>query len=458
MPLLLRFSRNHRARGFVLLGKMHPIFSWSWVESQSALAAQDWHSCAGRSLPRAPFYAPLEQRHREQAFDDCLRSVEQELHAPPRTQADRTAFQDRLVAAFARFAAAALDLEPSAIELITHGFLPAGAEFARRSRRFDSALTMSEIFQACRNAWTVYGLQPLLGEPSCITPSIVGYSLLYPYTDNDLDRVDTSAQAKRSFCARFRQRLRGEGLPAQNHREAAIWALVAMIESQYLRAQYPQVFDSLLAIHQAQEESIAQLGPGLIDGRASTCDKILQISFAKGGSSVLADACLAQGWLNRQESQAAFYWGALLQLGDDLQDIHEDLRRGSATLFTLAAAEGIPLDSLVAQLLHFSRHVGAELDRFPAGTAALKDLLRMSWRSLIVAAVANAPEFFSGAFLRELERSSPFRFAFLRSRHRKLASRRGLCAAVFNALIDAPETGETLPLSFDRCFVSPAAY
>jgi hypothetical protein len=82
----------------------------------------------------------------------------------------------------------------------------------------------------------------------------------------------------------------------------------------------------------------------------------------------------------------------------------------------------------------------------------------MSWRSLIVAAVANAPEFFSGAFLRELERSSPFRFAFLRSRHRKLASRRGLCAAVFNALIDAPETGETLPLSFDRCFVSPAAY
>ncbi len=64
---------------------------------------------------------------------------------------------------------------------------------------------MAEIVQACRNAWTVYGLQPLLDEPSRITPSIVGYSLLYPYTDNYLDRRDASAQAKRRFCARFRQ-------------------------------------------------------------------------------------------------------------------------------------------------------------------------------------------------------------------------------------------------------------
>ena len=66
----------------------------------------------------------------------------------------------------------------------------------------------------------------------------------------------------------------------------------------------------------------------------------------------------------------------------------------------------------------------------------------MSWRSLIVAAVANAPEFFSPVFLRELERSSPFRFAFLQARHKKLSSRRGLYVAVFNALIARP--GNTL--------------
>ncbi len=441
---------------------MHPTFSWLWVESQSALTAESWRACACHPLPPGSVYTPLEQRQREQAYDDCLRAVERELHSPPRTEAARTAFQNRLVATFARFAATALDLEPSAIQLITHGFLPAGAEFARRSRRFDAALTMAEILQACRNAWTVYGLQPLLGEPSRITPSIVGYSLLYPYTDNYLDRPDTTAQAKRRFCARFRLRLRGERLPACDAHEAAVWALVAMIESQYSRAQYPQVFDSLLAIHQAQEESLAQLNPGLNPGpniaRPCTADEILRISCAKGGSSVLADACLVRGWLSQQESQAAFDWGALLQLGDDLQDVHEDLRRGSATLFTRAAAQRIPLDSLVAQLLNFSERVGAELDRFAAGAATLKSLLRMSWRSLIVAAVANAPEFFSPAFLRELERSSPFRFTFLKARHKKVISRTGLYAAVFNALIEAPDTAERLPLPMDRCLVSPFAY
>ena len=437
---------------------MHPTFSWHWVESQSVLAAESWRACADHPPPRGPFYTSQQQCQREQVYDDCLRAVERELHTSSRTEAARAGFQGRLAATFARFATTALGLEASAAEVITQGFLPAGAEFARLSRRFDPALTMAEIVQACRNAWTVYGLQPLLDEPSRITPSIVGYSLLYPYTDNYLDRRDASAQAKRRFCARFRVRLRGERIPARDAHEAAVWALVAMIESQYPRARYPQVFDSLLAIHQAQEQSMAQLGAGLNSGldidRPCTGDEILRISCAKGGSSVLADACLARGSLNQLESQAAFDWGVLLQLGDDLQDIQEDLRRGSATLFTRAAAEGIPLDSLVIQLLNFSQRVGVELDRFPAGSAMLKDLLRMSWRSLIVAAVAHAPEFFSAAFLSELECSSPFRFSFLQARNKKLTSRKGLCTAVFSALVEEPETKE-LPIT--GLTLSPAA-
>jgi hypothetical protein len=92
------------------------------------------------------------------------------------------------MAVFSLFAASALGLESPAIDLIAQGFLPAGVEFARRARHFDAALTMPEIVQACRNAWTAYGFQPLLDESAHITPSIVGYSLLYPYTDNYLDR------------------------------------------------------------------------------------------------------------------------------------------------------------------------------------------------------------------------------------------------------------------------------
>ena len=431
---------------------MQETFTGAWLESQTARTSAAWHACAHRPLPSGPVYTPEEQSASERVYDDCLRSVDRDLRSRPRTSTDRTAFRDRLVAVFSRFAASALGLESPAIDLIAQGFLPAGVEFARRARHFDAALTMPEIVQACRNAWTAYGLQPLLGERARITPSIIGYSLLYPYTDNYLDRRDASPAAKRLFCARFRQRLRGEHPPVRDAHEASIWALAGMIESQYPRAHYPQVFESLLAIHQAQEQSVAQLSAA----RSLSRDEILRISCAKGGTSVLADACLVRGLLTAQESQIAFDWGVLLQLGDDLQDVREDLRRGSATLVTRAAAAGILLDPLVIQLLNFSQTVGAGLECLPTGSATLKNLLRMSWRSVIIAAVANAPEFFSPAFLRELERSSPLRFAFLQARHRKLVNRRGLFAAVFNALIE--ETGEQAfaPNTGASCWESPA--
>ena len=414
---------------------MQQICSGPWLESQAARTIHAWHACSSLPIPQGPIYLAREQRRREHAYDAAMRSVKREVKTAPRTQIDRLAAQDRIVATFTRFAVEALDLKEEAVRLITSGFVPAGTEFARLARHFDPALTVAEIVQACRNALTVCGLQPLLNEPIAITPSIVAYSLLYPYTDNFLDRRDVSGQAKRRFCARFRQRLSGVKVAARDRHEAAVWALVEMIEGQYPRACHPQVYDSLLAIHQAQEESIAQL----TDGEACSQTGILRISCAKGGSSVLADACLVRGRLGEEEARLAFDWGALLQLGDDLQDVREDLDRGSATLFTSAIAEGKPLDALVSRLLNFIDCVGGELDHFPGGSATLKDLVVMSWRSLVIAAVAHASEFFSPAFLRELERFSPFRFRFLRARNKKLASRQGIFTAAFDALIEEPE-------------------
>jgi hypothetical protein len=165
--------------------------------------------------------------------------------------------------------------------------------------------------------------------------------------------------------------------------------------------------------------------------------EILRISCAKGGTSVLADACLAQPWLTDEEIRFSFDWGVLLQLGDDLQDVREDLRRGSVTLFTRAAEQGQPLDSLVLQLLHFSRQIADRMDRLPNGSSSMKDLLRMSWRSLIFMAVANAPDFFSPAFLRELESCSAFRFDFLRARNQKPTGRQSLYEFVFDAFVDS---------------------
>lgn len=440
-------SRGTVCSGLRKTQRMRRSYSWSWVQAQVAQSIELWNSSAAASALAGQQYSPKEQETREKAYDRELQAVEREAKRAPRTRAERLTAQDRIVESFGRFSATALDLKDEAIVLLTKDFLPAGTELARWARRFDASLSMADIVQGCRNAWTACGLQALLGERIGITPSILGYSLLYPYSDNYLDSADVSAEAKRQFSERFRNRLRGDGLFARDDREAAVSALLSLIEEQYPRAFYPQVFDCLLAIHRAQEESIAQIGSRDLDNEG----KLSEISCAKGGSSVLADACLARGWLTEQESRFSFEWGVLLQLGDDLQDVREDLQHGSLTLFSHAALEGRPLDDLVKQLLNFSEHVGLRMDKLPNGTSVLKELLRMSWRSLIIGAIADSHEFFSPEFLEEAERCSPFHFAFLRARRRRLSSRQGLYAILFDAFLEAPDGGVgELPLPESR--------
>jgi len=423
---------------------MEPIYSWDWVEARVSAIASMWNASAARSLPDAPRFTVREQQKREKAWDDALRTVERELKRARRHRSGsgRREIQQRVTAAFARFSATALDLPDDAIALLTQDFLPAGTQLARWARQFDPDLSMPDIIQACRNAWTACGLQPLLGVPVELTPSILGYSLLYPYSDNYLDGEDATAESKLQFSRRFRQRLQGEALAPANAREGAVWALVELVERQYPRSLCPDVFDCMLAIHRAQEGSIAQVNSHGSDA------ELLRMSCAKGGTSVLADGCLARGWLNNDESRFSFEWGVLLQLGDDLQDVREDRRRGSVTLFSGPAARGELLDARVIQLLTFAERVGDHMEQLPSGSAMLKNLLRMSWRSLILMAVAASHEHFSRPFLDEAEQFSPFRFGFLRERREKLTARHGLYAMLFDALV-APEESEEagLPVS-----------
>ena len=82
----------------------------------------------------------------------------------------------------------------------------------------------------------------------------------------------------------------------------------------------------------------------------------------------------------------------------------------------------------------------------------------MSSRSLVVGAVAESYQFFTPEFLEEAERCSPFRFAFLRERQKRLTSRQGLYAVLFDVFLETSddEDGE-LPLPVDRRLFCPEA-
>ena len=421
-----------------------------------AQTAETWNACAESPLPKLQRYAGKEQRGREKAYDKGLKEAEQAARASQRSPAARQAARQRITELFPRFAESALGMDADQVRLLTDGFLPVGGELARWTRAFDPEMSMADTFQASRNAWIACGMQALVGLPMKLTPSILAYSLLYPYSDNYLDQPELGVAEKIEFSERFRQRLRGERLLARSRREASVWTMVRMIEGEFPREIYPQVFESLLAIHQAQEESLAQLQIrsesnewGAVSGMESclSAERVLRISCAKGGSSVLADACLVQPALTPEQGRFSFDWGVLLQLGDDLQDVAEDLQRGSLTLFTLAIREGRPLDGLVCQLLHFSESVSGQMEELENGSGALKELMRTSWRLLILMAAADAQPFFTRDFLAELEPCSGFRFGFLRKRKEKLAGRKTLYAPLFDAFLkDNAGEERTMPL------------
>ena len=303
-------------------------------------------------------------------------------------------------------------------------------------------MSVADILQACRNAWTACGLQVLLGRPMEVTPSIFAYSMLYPYSDNYLDDPKVSREEKVGFSGRFGRRLEGDSVHPANAHEEKIWRLVALIEGQYPRPSSPQVYSSLLAIHRAQFDSLRLARSG---GAAGEVD-VLRLAFAKGGTSVLADGYLAAGSLTAGEARFVFLWGVVLQLGDDLQDIRDDRACGILTLFSQAAGKD-PLDALTTRAFHFGGRVMSLLeDVGVAESGTLKELMRRSSRSFLLRCAGEAGEFYTPEYLACLEGCSPYRFSFLNRRREQFARRQAAFARLFEAFLAAGDDEPAFPL------------
>ena len=205
---------------------------------------------------------------------------------------------------------------------------------------------------------------------------------------------------------------------ASNAHEGTIYDLVGMIEGHFERARYPQVYDSLLAIHRAQCRSIELLQPNASPYEVD----VLGISVEKGGASVLADGYLVAGALTRAQAEYMFGWGAFVQLVDDLQDVEEDGRDGLATVFSVTAGRWL-LDAITNRTFHFGRQVVDRLACFDApGAEPMKQMMRESAFRLLIESAGSAARFYSKPYLQDLEAHSPFRFSFL-------GQRRGMWAA-----------------------------
>jgi hypothetical protein len=354
----------------------------------------------------------------ERAARRLVETLATEVEHLPDGEAERQAWRERVRERLQAFGEERLSWPAGYRRLLfADDFFSASVAFAREARAFDPDLPVESLGQALRNVWIGNSLQMRLGLPVRLGPGLFAYSMLYPLTDNLLDDPALDGRAKRAFNDRFGGRLAGLPARPEGASEAAVFELVGRIEKQFPRDAYPDVHESLLAIHGGQVRSLGQQD----DPRSSDAG-ILEISFEKGGSSVLADVYLVAGEAYPDDERFAFGYGTFLQLLDDLQDVAADLEAGHETIFTRAARRGT-LDAPAARLgAYIDRVLDAEpLTGLEAGDR--RDLIRRNCRTLLVGAIAEQPRRFSRCFRRTLEREWPFSFGAMR-RLRRRAERR----------------------------------
>ncbi len=304
------------------------------------------------------------------------------------------------------------------IEEMLVAFSDAGDEFVTRTREFDKDLQFDNIFQALRNLWIINSMQEAFELPIRANPSGFAYSLLYTYTDNYLDSAAITQYEKQEFGNIFGLRLAGFEVPKDSALVSNVSSLVDIIEKEYPRALFPEVYSSLLAIHRAQQGSLLQRRS---DPHCEGPD-ILSVSVEKGGTSVVADAYLAKGRLTPAETEFAFGYGVFLQFIDDLQDVKEDFAGGSESLFTIAANEG-KLDSFTNRLLWYLREVLFSASPLHGPRAdGLTELILQGSVGLILESIARNPEMFSEEYVKTSEHFSPLKFEAIRKMHRKRES------------------------------------
>jgi len=371
-------------------------------------ALRDEHARLWAVTPAAmPVLGPpvgwLQHLSNERAARSLVDALAGEVEHVPDGEPERRAWRERVRERLQAFGQARLCWPAGYRRLLfADAFYAASVAFAREARAFDPDLPVESLGQALRNVWIGNSLQVRLGLPVALGPGLFAYSMLYPLTDNLLDDATLGGRAKRAFNERFGRRLAGLPVRPSGANEAAVFELVRRIEKQFPRDAFPEVHESLLAIHGGQVRSLSQQ-----DDRRLGDSEILAISFEKGGTSVMADAYLVAGEVGMADERFAFGYGTFLQLLDDLQDVAADLEASHQTIFTRAARRGV-LDEPAARLGRYLDRV-LDTERLEGGEAEdRRDLVRRNCRMLLVGAVAEQPRRFSRGFRRTIERQWPF--------------------------------------------------
>lgn len=297
-----------------------------------------------------------------------------------------------------------------------NGFIESTREFVEGVKAFDPVLRIENVYQALRNVWIMNALQIYMNLEMKHTAAIFAYSLIYPYTDNFFDDTRMPISRKFSMIQSLKNWLEGVGAEPKDSQEERIRNLIKMIESAFDRNEYPGVYQSLLAIYNGQIKSLIQQRQHSLPYETD----ILDISLEKGGTSVLADGYLVNGYLDKEQADFCFGFGLFLQLADDIQDIGDDLKNNHMTVFSHSAGNH-KLDMLANKLFRFMPKIlDTKLEVSNEDRKKLKDLILDNCNFLVMEAVGKNRDYFSKGYVGKIERCFPVRFSFLKNLRKKV--------------------------------------
>ena len=290
-----------------------------------------------------------------------------------------------------------------------NNFFDISKKFINRCTTYDDTLSFENIGQALRNVWIMNILQHAFNLEVECTDAIYGYSMLYPYTDNLMDNPDLSKNEKIEYSKRLSKRLKGEKILPFNEDEKKIFDMVENIERQFDRDLFPEVYESVLSIHNAQIDSLAQQSGDMVPYEKN----MIEISFNKGGTSVLADGYLVKGNLSEEEEKFCFNYGVLLQLGDDLQDCFTDKNNFHSTIFSQLYGKH-KYDNLTAKLINFILETFNENFNFDTpNNKTIKKAMERNCIMLVLGAALISKKCFSRESIKKIDVYFPVRSKFV---------------------------------------------
>ncbi|RDY28848.1 hypothetical protein, partial [Lachnotalea glycerini] len=131
-------------------------------------------------------------------------------------------------------------------------------QFLCQTRSFAPELNFDGIGQAIRN-YIVYAMFKQLNcQKAGFNQACFGYSMLYPFTDNYIDNPDITNQQKAEYNRVIRDKIQGKTICSKSIHTQKTCDLLRAIEDKYPRSSHKDIYDLLLMMLEAQEDSMQQ--------------------------------------------------------------------------------------------------------------------------------------------------------------------------------------------------------